>query len=143
MSAHFESLNLRGFAHWMRVQAQEEWGHGMKFYAYVHERGGRVTLRAIDEPPSEWDSPLAVFQSVARHEAKVTELIYKLVDQAEQERDHATASFLKWFVDEQVEEEASAGEIVQKLGMVEKAPGGLFMLDRELGSRPGAGEGEG
>jgi ferritin len=135
MSAYFQSVNLAGFANWMRVQAQEELAHALKFYDYVNERGGRVVLQPVDEPPSEWDSPLAVFEHVYEHEQKVTGLINKLVDLAVEARDHATNNFLQWFVSEQVEEEASADEVVQKLKLVGDAPGGLFMVDRELAQR--------
>jgi len=135
MSAYFQSANLGGFANWMRVQAKEELAHAMKFYDYVNERGGRVILHPVEEPPSEWDSPLAVFEHVYRHEQKVTGLINKLVDLAVEARDHATNNFLQWFVSEQVEEEASADEVVQKLKLVGDDPSGLFMIDRELAQR--------
>jgi len=135
MESYFKSLNLSGFAGWMRAQAQEEMMHAMKIYDFVNERGGRVTLKAIDGPPTEWDSPLAVFEAVYAHEQKVTGLINELVDLAIKEKDHATNSFLQWFVNEQVEEESSADEVVQQLKMMENAPGGIFMLDRELGRR--------
>jgi ferritin len=135
MSAYFESVNLPGFANWMRVQTQEEVMHAYKFYNYVNERGGRVVLQAIDAPPQDWDSPLAAFEAAYAHEQKVTGLINDLVDLAVSESDHATTNFLQWFVSEQVEEEASADEVVQKLKLVGDAPGGLFMLDREMGQR--------
>jgi ferritin len=135
MESYFKSLNLNGFANWMRVQTQEEVAHAMKIYDFVNERGGRVTLKAIEGPETEWDSPLAVFNAVYAHEQKVTGLINNLVDLAIKEKDHATNSFLQWFVNEQVEEESSADEIVQQLKMMENAPGGMFMLDRELGQR--------
>jgi ferritin len=135
MSAYFTSQNLPGFANWMRVQAQEEVGHAMKLYGFVEECRGRVLLKAIDGPPTEWDSPLEVFQATLKHEQKVTGLINKLVDQAISENDHATRGSLQWFVDEQVEEEASADAIVQQLKLMKGAPGGLFMLDKELGAR--------
>jgi ferritin len=135
MSAYFESVNLGGFAGWMRGQAMEELSHGTKIFQYVNERGGRVWLDAIDKPPLKWASPLAVFQATYKHEQKVTGLINKLVDLAIKEKDHATENFLQWFVAEQVEEEASADEILQKLKMIGKDGGGLFMIDRELGQR--------
>jgi len=135
MSAHFESVSLKGFANWMRVQAQEELTHAMKFYDYIHERGGRVTLTSIDAPQTQWDSPLAVFEHVYKHEQKVTGLINDLVDLALSEADHATNNFLQWFVTEQVEEESSADEIIQKLKLVGEASGGLLMLDQELKQR--------
>jgi ferritin len=135
MSADFSSKNLPGFANWMKIQAQEELGHAMKLYNFIEERLGRVTLKAIDAPPTEWDSPLTAFEAVLKHEQKVTGLINKLVDQAIAENDHATRGFLQWFVDEQVEEEASADAIVEQLKLIKSAPGGLFMLDKELGRR--------
>jgi ferritin len=144
MEAYFKSLNLNGFANWMMVQTQEEVSHAMKIYEFIDERGGRITLKAIDGPQTKWDSPLAVFKAVYEHEQKVTSLINDLVNLAIEEKDHATNSFLQWFVNEQVEEEASADQVVQQLKMMEKAPGGMFMLDRELGQRvfsPPAAEG--
>ena len=135
MSAHFHSINLRGFANWMRVQAQEELVHVAKFYDFIHERDGRVILRPVEGPPSEWASPLAVFEDAYRHEQKVTGLINSLVDLAVEERDHATNNFLQWFVAEQVEEEASANEVVEQLRLVGDDRSGLFMLDGELGQR--------
>lgn len=135
MSAYFESIDLAGFARWMRVQAQEELTHAMKIYDYVNERGGRVVLYPIEGPPTEWDSPLATFEAAYRHEQKVTGLINELVNLAQEEKDHATYIFLQWFVTEQVEEEASAKEVVQKLKLAGNAPGALFMLNRELGQR--------
>ena len=135
MSAHYQSINLTGFAHWMRVQAREELAHALKFYDHVIERGGAVALQPVDAPPSRWDSPLAAFEDAYRHEQKVTGLINQLVDDAVQTRDHATNNFLQWFVAEQVEEEASADAIVQKLRLVGDAPGGLLMIDHHLGER--------
>ena len=135
MSAFFESINLKGFANWMRVQAQEELVHAMKFYDFIIERGGKVVLSSIESPPTEWASPLAVFEHAYQHEQKVTGLINTLVDLAIAEQDHATNNFLQWFVAEQVEEEASADEVVQKIKLMGDASGGLFMLDRELAQR--------
>jgi len=135
MESYFKSLNLNGFAAWMRVQTQEEMMHAMKIYDFIIERGGRVLLKSIEGPQTKWDSPLAVFEAVSKHEQKVTGLVNNLVDLAIEEKDHATNSFLQWFVNEQVEEEASADEAVQQLKMMENAPGGMFMLDRELGQR--------
>jgi ferritin len=136
MAAYFDSLSLKGAAHWMNAQAIEEMFHASKFATYVTERGGRVILRAIDAPPTEWKSPLACFQAVAAHEAHVTDLINKLMTLATVESDYATANMLQWFIAEQVEEEASADEVVQKLKLVDKTEGGLFMLDLELAKRP-------
>ncbi len=145
MSAYFESVNLRGFANWMRVQTQEEVMHAYKFYNYINERGGRVVLQAIEAPPHEWDSPLAAFEAVRVHEQKVTGLINDLVNLAISESDHATNNFLQWFVSEQIEEESSAHDVVQKLNLVGGESSGLFMLDREMGLRvftPPAAEGQ-
>ncbi len=144
MEAYFKSLNLNGFANWMRVQTQEEVAHAMKIYGFIDERGGRIALKAIEGPQTKWDSPLAVFKDIYKHEQKVTSLINNLVNLAIEEKDHATNTFLQWFVNEQVEEEASADQVVQQLKMMEKAPGGMFMLDRELAQRvftPPAAEG--
>ena len=135
MAAYCESINLRGFANWMRVQAQEELGHAMKMYDYLIERGGRVMLSSVAGPSSEWESPLAAFEDTYEHERKVTGLIDDLVSLAISEGDYATNNFLQWFVTEQVEEESSVDEVVQKIKMIGEAPGGLFMLDRELAQR--------
>jgi len=135
MVAYFESVNLAGFATWMRAQAQEEMVHAMKIYDFVNERGGRVLLKSIDAPTTEWDSPLAVFEAAYAHEQLVTGRINDLVDLAVAEKDHATNAFLQWFVNEQVEEETSADNVVQNLKMAQNAPGALFMIDRELGTR--------
>ena len=135
MSAYFESINLAGFAGWMRVQALEEMTHAEKFFHFISERGGRVSLAAIQAPPVEWDSALAVFEDAYAHEQKVTALINSLVDLAVAEKDHASNAFLQWFVTEQVEEEATADDVVQKLKLMGDAPGGMFMLDREMAQR--------
>ena len=135
MEAYFQSISLKGFAAWMRVQAQEEMMHGMKFYDFVNERGGKVTLEAIAKPETTWATPLAAFEAVLKHEEHVTSLINNLVDLAISEKDHASNNFLQWFVAEQVEEEASANEVVEKLKLIQDNPSGLFMVDAELGKR--------
>ena len=135
MAAHFEAENLRGMAHWMQIQAKEETGHALKFFKYIIERGGDVTLAAIASPPLKWGSSKAVFEEVYQHECHVSSLIDKLVDLAADERDHASAVFLQWFVNEQVEEEASASEILHQLEMVGDSKPGLLMLDRQLAQR--------
>jgi ferritin len=135
MAAYYYSLNLNGFANWMTVQNQEETMHAMKFYNYINERGGRINLDKIDGPPTNWNSPLEVFEETLKHEEKVTGLINNLVDLAIAERDHAANAFLQWFVTEQVEEEASANEVIQNLKLAGNDPHSLFMLDRELGTR--------
>jgi ferritin len=135
MAAWASDQGLKGLANWMSIQAKEEMLHAMKIYEFIEERGGRVTLTAIEGPPTEWDSALAVAENVVEHEGKVTSLINALVDRAIEEKDHATRSFLNWFVDEQVEEEDSANDLVLKFKMAANSPGGLMMIDRELGSR--------
>jgi len=125
MSAYFQSLNLAGFAAWMKVQALEELYHAMKIYGYIEERGGRVTLETIEKPTRQWESPLNAFEAAYQHERKVSGMIDHLVNLAIDERDHASNNFLQWFVSEQVEEESTADGVVQK----------LFMLDREMALR--------
>ena len=135
MAAYFEDEDLAGFANWMRVQAEEELEHGMKFYDYIIRRGASVTLTAIDGPQTEWDSPLAAFEHVLEHEKMVTGLINDLVNLAIEEKDHATNNFLQWFVEEQVEEEANVGGVLAQLEMIGDDKSGLFALDKELGAR--------
>ncbi len=135
MSAYFHSTNLSGFANWVRVQALEEETHAGRFFDYVNERGGRVILGEIEKPPVEWKSPLDAFEAIYAHEQKVTGLINDLVDLALKEKDHATYNMLQWFVSEQVEEESSADEIVQKLKLIGSEGSGLFMIDQELAQR--------
>jgi ferritin len=135
MVAYFQDKNLSGFANWMTVQNQEETFHAMKFFRYVSERGGRVTLGAIEKPQFEWESPLAAMEAAQKHEAYITGRINSLVDLAIKEKDHATASFLGWFVDEQVEEEDSVNAVVQKLRLLGSDGGGLFMMDRDMATR--------
>ena len=144
MVAYFESINLPGFATWMRAQTQEELLHAMKIYDYVNERGGRITLKSIAEPQAEWKSPLAAFEAAYGHEQKVTGLINGLVNLANEEKDIAANTFLQWFVHEQVEEEESAETVVNKLKLVADASDGMNMLDNEMGQRvftPPANEG--
>ncbi|GAK55538.1 ferritin-like domain subfamily [Candidatus Vecturithrix granuli] len=135
MAADFEAKNLEGFANWMKVQAQEEWGHGMRIYNYVNEQQGRVKLDGIETPQTEWDSALAMFEAAYKHEQHVTSLIHELMSLANKEKDYATEIFLQWFVTEQVEEEAHAASIVEKLKRIKESPHGLMMLDHALGQR--------
>jgi ferritin len=135
MNSYLESINLAGMANWMKMQTQEELYHGMKMYNFILERGGRIILDGITQPPAEWDSPLAVFENAYAHEQKVTGLINDLVNIAQDERDHATNIFLQWFITEQIEEEANASGIVHKLQLIGKDASGLFALDQDLGSR--------
>jgi ferritin len=135
MAAHLENTDLCGMAHWMRQQAKEELGHAMRFYDHIIERGGKVTLAPIDKVPTSWKSPLDIFQQSYNHEVKVTGLINGLANLAASENDHATAVMLHWFINEQVEEEASTQLIANKLMLIGSSTGGLFMLDHELGKR--------
>ncbi len=135
MAAYFESLNLSGAAQWMATQAQEETGHAMRLYHHLQERGARILLTAVEAPPTQWDSPLAAFQAAYEHECKVSRQFDELLALAQAEKDNATIAFLQWFVNEQVEEEASVDAIVQRLKMIGDHKGSLFMLDRMLGER--------
>ncbi len=135
MSAYFSTENLAGFANWMRIQAQEELMHAMKFFDFINERGGKVTVEKIDQPAVKWESAKAVFQNVLDHEIHVTQLINNLVNLAIEEKDHASNIFLQWFITEQIEEEASAEEVLNKLKMIGTDVTALYMLDKELAAR--------
>jgi ferritin len=142
MAAHFESMNLKGFAHWMKIQANEETKHAMKIYDHIIQRGGKVILLQVDAPPSSWKSAKEMFAEAYQHEQKVTESINRIVELSKAEKDNASEVFLQWFVNEQVEEEASTNEIAQKLQMIGDTASHpaslshfLFMLDAELGKR--------
>lgn len=135
MAAYFESKNLPGFATWMKVQAQEETGHAMKFYDFIMARGGVVTLKAIAQPPADFKSPLEVFRQSLEHEKKVTALINKLYEQALTDKDYPAQVMLQWFINEQVEEEKNASEIIARLEMIGDSKGSLLYLDHELGKR--------
>lgn len=135
MSSKCTETNLKGFANWLYVQAQEEMTHAMKFYRFVLERGGHPALSAIEGVRTDWKSPLEMFQAAYDHEQKVTAMINNIVDIALAEKEHATVSMLNWFVDEQVEEEANSSEIAEKLKLIGESKEGLFMLDKELSTR--------
>ena len=135
MAAYFEANNWLGFARWTKAQAREENTHAMKFYEYLFDRGSRAVLDAIQAPPKEWKSPLDAFAAVYAHEIKVTGLLNGLLDVARAEGDAATESLMKWYIDEQVEEEATAMLIVEQLKRIKDSVNGLFMLDHELGER--------
>jgi len=137
MAAYFEDKNLSGFAHWMRVQESEEREHAMKLYDYLLERGGKVALKAIDAPKTEWTSTLEVAEEVAAHEAKVTASIYALYETALKEKDYPAQIMLQWFISEQVEEEKNAAEIVANLKLIEERGTAVLMLDHRLGKRGG------
>lgn len=135
MSAYFNEKGLPGFANWMYIQYQEELTHANKFFNYINERDGKVQLKAIEQMPTDFNGVIEVFEKTLEHEQKVTSLINNLVDIAVEVRDHATQSFLKWFVDEQVEEEANVKEILDTLKLIDGQGNGIFMLDREMRQR--------
>jgi ferritin len=135
MSGYFESENLPGFAKWMRVQYEEELEHALKFFDFVNDRGGRVTLYAIDQPASDFQSPLDVFQRALEHERKVTGMINNLYALAVKENDYPAQVLLQWYISEQVEEEKNATNIVEQLKLIGKEGSALLILDRELGAR--------
>ena len=135
MAAYFENMGLSGFANWMKVQYQEESAHALKFFNYVVERGGKVELKAVDQVPVDFDGIVDVYEKTLTHEVHVTDLINNLMDVAVKANDHAAQSFLKWFVDEQVEEEANVEKILSTLKLINGQGNGIFMMDRELGQR--------
>jgi ferritin len=135
MAAYFAEKNLPGFANWMRVQADEEREHAMKFFDFIQETGGRVLLKGIDAPKTDWSSSLEVAEEVAAHEAKVTASIYALYELALQEKDYPSQIMLQWFISEQVEEEKNAGEIVTTLKLIEDRGTAVLMLDHQLAKR--------
>ena len=135
MAAYFEDNDYSGFAAWMRVQADEELEHGMKFYDYILRRGAKVNIEAIAKPETEWESPLAAFEQALSHERYVTSLINDLVALAREEKDFATDNFLQWFVEEQVEEEENAMELVAKIKLADGDNRLIYELNKELGAR--------
>ncbi|MGH2541413.1 MAG: ferritin [Ardenticatenaceae bacterium] len=141
MAAHFEGVNLQGFARWMRFQSEEEQAHAMRLFDYVLERDGRVVLQAIKQPSAEFGSPIEVFRQALAHEQKVSRAIHDLYALAASESDYAAQAMLQWFIEEQVEEEDTARTIVAHLEMIGDDKAALFLLDRELGARRDAPEG--
>lgn len=135
ISGYFESLSLRGFAQWMRTQAQEEIEHAMKFYNHLVERDARVELGAIDKPPRDWKSVLDAAKAAYTHEQKVTKMIHDLAVLTDKEQDFAANNLVQWFVDEQVEEEQQTREMVKNIEYVGKSNSGLLMLDKKYGKR--------
>ena len=136
VSSYFKTQHLDGFAHWMHVQAQEEYLHAMKLVDYLNERGGVVRLMALDAPQTEWSSPAAAVEAVLEHEQYITDRINDVVSLAVAENDHATTVLMHWFVNEQVEEVATADTLYNQVKMVQGSPHGLLMIDRELATRP-------
>lgn len=135
MSAFLASKNLSGFSNWMKVQFEEEQFHALKLYQYILDRGGKVELEKIEKPKTEWTNIVNVFEEVLAHEEKITSLINNLVDLAIQEKDHATVNMLQWFVEEQVEEEANASDLLGQLKLIQGKGSGLYMIDKELKQR--------
>jgi ferritin len=135
MAAHFEAQNLPGFAKWLHVQAQEETEHGMKFFKFLLDRGSKVELKAIAAPETGWKTSLEVFKQVQEHEAAVTASINALYELALNEKDYASQVLLHWFINEQVEEEKNAAEIVQQLELIDAKGTAVLMLDKQLGKR--------
>ena len=135
MGAYMDSIDLPGFANWMKVQWEEEFFHAKKMYNYLVERGGRPFYTQVPEPPKDWESVKAAFEHALEHERIVTGRINDLMTLAIEENDHATRSFLNWYVDEQVEEESSVDAIIKKLNLINNSGHGIFMLDKELGAR--------
>ncbi len=140
MAAYFDSVNLPGFAQWMKMQFQEEQAHAFRFYDYVFDRGGQVILQALGQPPTGFQSPLDAFEQTLAHEQKITGHINDLYALAVEERDYSSQIHLQWFVEEQVEEEKSAGDIIALLERVGDNEQALMMLDRELGQRQAPAE---
>jgi len=135
MAAYFEAENLKGMAHWMRLQAAEETAHGLRIFDFINDRGGRVELTAIEAPKNNWQSPREVFEDVCAHERKVSLMIDDLMNLAGAEKDGAAHDFLEWFVREQVEEESTAQLILARLKLIGDSGVGLYLLDQELGKR--------
>ncbi|MEI6756756.1 MAG: ferritin [Chlorobium sp.] len=135
MAAYAESQNLPGFANWLKLQNREESGHAMKLYKFINDRGSRVELQEIEAPPLEFKSPTALFEEVLKHERKITVLINKLYEAALEEKDYASQTFLHWFIEEQVEEEAAASAILETLKMAGEKGHALIMMDRQLARR--------
>lgn len=135
MSAYFDHLDLKGMAHWMRIQSGEETAHAMRFFDFINDRSGRVTLPAIEAPKPEWKSPLEAFEDAYKHEIKITGMINELMTLVSIEKDGAGHDFLEWFCREQVEEEAAAELIVSQLKLVGDNGIGLYLLDQQLGQR--------
>ena len=135
MAAQCEAQSLPGMAHWMKRQATEEYGHGMRLFEYLCDRGGRVALAAVPQPPAEFGSPLELFQQVLAHERKVTAYINAVYELALEEKDYASQVALHWFVNEQVEEEKNASVIVDQLKAIPDKSSAILFLDRQLGKR--------
>lgn len=135
IASWFEEQNLMGFAKWNFIQYQEEQEHGLKFYNYVIERQGRAIIDKVEKPQIDWKSPLDVFEDIIMREQETTKSIYNLYEVALSEKDYTSLGFLKWFLDEQIEEENSASTIVEQLKLIGNSKSALMILDKELGNR--------
>ena len=135
MSAHCESKSFRGFAHWLRVQAQEETAHAMKIVRFLLDRGGRLELKPIEAPPTDFGSVTQVFEKILAHEQHITTSISSLFERSRAEKDYASEITLQWYVTEQVEEEANVGQILDQLRAVGEQGGGIWYLDSRMGKR--------
>lgn len=135
MSAWLEEKNLPGFASWMRIQSDEERGHAMRLYQYLIEAGGRVRLEGLEAPPTDFESPLAIMEASLAHEKKVTGAIRKLYELADKDKDYATQLTLQWFINEQLEEEKQAQDVIARLKMAGDSSAALLFIDSQLGSR--------
>ena len=135
MAAYFDHTAFTGFAKWMQVQSGEELGHANRFFKYIVERGGKVELHALPEPKCDYKSPLDVFKASLGHEQKVSAAICAIYELAAAEKDYPTLSFLKWFLDEQVEEERNVGDMLAKLELVGDNVSGLYQVDRQAAAR--------
>ena len=135
MEAYFVENNLDGFANFFNVQVKEERDHAYKFFNYISRAGGKIILQAIEKPKSDFESPLDVFEAALEHEKLISNSIHELVDLAISDKDHTTSSFLRWFIDEQSEEEENMEKVVRKLRLLKNDPAGLLMIDQELAQR--------
>jgi ferritin len=135
MASWFEAKGLKGFANWMRVQFQEETTHALKIYDFVLNRTGEMKLQPLAEVPTTWENITDAFKETYEHECKVTEQIYNCFNVAEAEKDHATTSMLKWFIDEQAEEESNVVAILDQLNLIGENGQAIYLLDKELATR--------
>lgn len=135
MACYFDSVNLEGFSHWMKIQAKEEFSHAMKFYDFLIDRGEKVILEAIEKPPFNFNSVTDVFEKTLQHEKEITKNIEEIYQLAEKVNDRATSVFIQWFINEQVEEEKNVSVILEKLKMIKEHPQGILMLDSILAKR--------
>ena len=135
MSAYFERLGLLGFSNWMKVQTQEETAHAMGLFDYVNSRGGKIELEQVNKPQINWNSALDAFEAVLKHEEFITSKISELMDVAETEKDRPALSFLQWYIKEQVEEEATAGDLLTKLKLIGSDVNALLLMDKDLAAR--------